>query len=49
MARVTTNCLPGIGYSEGEEGLASGWRHVDAARIRVLALGRDDALEGLRE
>lgn len=39
----------GVGYPEGEEGLAGGWRHVDASWVRVLTLGRDNALEGLRK
>lgn len=41
--------LPRVGYPKGEEGLAGGRWNVDASRIRVLAFGRDDALEGLGE
>jgi len=41
--------LPRISYPEGEERLAGRWWDVDASWIRVLTLGRNDTLEGLRE
>lgn len=41
--------LPRISYPEGEECLAGRRWNVDASWIRVLTLGRNDTLEGLRK
>lgn len=41
--------LPRISYPEGEERLSGRRWDIDASRIRVLTLGRNDTLEGLRE
>jgi len=47
--QVGLGAAPRVRYAEREERLAGGRRHVHAPRVRVLALGRHDALERLRE